>query len=175
NNFDWSGWDDSDDALKELEPIRIALLADRLPPESRMAHFFLPTGPLQEVSISSGWGDEFIDLANRFDAALIANDCNCFQNPQGNDIQFEYVDSMSDYAEIYLGKCSSCGQEWLRYFYEDEGFTSSGRSYVGAISADQAKNLDKEQAKSILNSLAWHWYGGSYYDGKVGRSSSTIL
>lgn len=31
---------------------------------------FLPTGPLQETSISSGWADEFLTLATRFDNAL---------------------------------------------------------------------------------------------------------
>jgi hypothetical protein len=31
---------------------------------------FAPTGPVQEVSVSSGWGDEFLILANEFDAAL---------------------------------------------------------------------------------------------------------
>ena len=30
---------------------------------------FLPTGPLQETSISSGWGDRFLELASRFDHA----------------------------------------------------------------------------------------------------------
>ena len=34
-----------------------------------MAVLFLPTGPIQEVSLSSGWGDEFVALADRFDAA----------------------------------------------------------------------------------------------------------
>ena len=28
------------------------------------------TGPMQEVSLSSGWGDTFIDLANQFDDAM---------------------------------------------------------------------------------------------------------
>ena len=28
---------------------------------------FLPTGPIQEVSLSSGWGDAFVALADRFD------------------------------------------------------------------------------------------------------------
>jgi hypothetical protein len=31
---------------------------------------FAPTGPIQEVSISSGWGNEFLDLAERFDRAV---------------------------------------------------------------------------------------------------------
>ena len=30
---------------------------------------FLPTRPVQEVGLSSGWGDEFLELASRFDRA----------------------------------------------------------------------------------------------------------
>jgi hypothetical protein len=29
-----------------------------------------PTGSLQEISISSGWGDEFLEIAARFDRAV---------------------------------------------------------------------------------------------------------
>jgi hypothetical protein len=38
--------------------------------EWRLAQYlFLPTGPLQETAISSGWGDEFLELAERADEA----------------------------------------------------------------------------------------------------------
>ena len=37
------------------------------------AALFLPTGPIQEVSLSSGWGDEFVALADRFDLAAVAH------------------------------------------------------------------------------------------------------
>jgi len=33
------------------------------------AILFLPTGPIQEVSLSSGWGNELVALADRFDRA----------------------------------------------------------------------------------------------------------
>jgi hypothetical protein len=35
-----------------------------------MEVLFAPTGPIQEVSISSGWGEAFLSLAERFDAAM---------------------------------------------------------------------------------------------------------
>ena len=35
-----------------------------------MQVLFAPTGPVQEVSISSGWGEEFLTLASRFDTEL---------------------------------------------------------------------------------------------------------
>jgi hypothetical protein len=31
---------------------------------------FLPTGPLQEISLSSGWSAEFLRLAERFDTEI---------------------------------------------------------------------------------------------------------
>ena len=36
----------------------------------RLETLFAPTGPLQEVSVSSGWGEEFLNMARRFDAAM---------------------------------------------------------------------------------------------------------
>jgi hypothetical protein len=35
-----------------------------------LAHLFAPTGPIQEVSVSSGWGDRFLALAERLDEEL---------------------------------------------------------------------------------------------------------
>jgi len=35
-----------------------------------MSVLFAPTGPIQEVSLSSGWGQGFLKLAEDFDAAV---------------------------------------------------------------------------------------------------------
>jgi hypothetical protein len=39
-------------------------------PGAAISFLILPTGPLQELSLDSGWGDEFVALAARIDAAL---------------------------------------------------------------------------------------------------------
>ena len=39
-----------------------------------MEVLFAPTGPIQEVSLSSGWGKEFLALSERFDDAMAAAD-----------------------------------------------------------------------------------------------------
>src|SRR5437660_466152 len=70
NNFDWSGWEDADAALREMDGLIAALEAGRRPNPHAVSVLFAPTGPIQEVSLSSGWGDEFLALANRCDAAL---------------------------------------------------------------------------------------------------------
>lgn len=67
NDFSWTSFVDQELALFELDTLIDALRMNRLPVGAEV--LFLPTGPLQELAISSGWGDEFIDLANRFDAA----------------------------------------------------------------------------------------------------------
>jgi hypothetical protein len=49
---------------------QIAVLeAGQLPHKLELAVLFAPTGPMQEVSLSSGWAQEFLALAARFDAA----------------------------------------------------------------------------------------------------------
>jgi hypothetical protein len=79
-----------------------------------------------------------------------------------------------NYAEIKLMICSNCGQTWLRYFYEIEAFTASGRWYLGAISDEQASQLTVINAKATLESLSWYFYGGSYYRGRSGKTSGRI-
>lgn len=69
NDFSWSGWEDTADALKEIDGV-LARLRSNVVGGFYCSVLFAPTGPIQEVSLSSGWGDEFIDLANRFDEAM---------------------------------------------------------------------------------------------------------
>lgn len=70
NHFDWSAWDSFADAERELSDHIAALEAGELPNKLALSVLFAPTGPIQEVSLSSGWGAEYLDLARRFDAAL---------------------------------------------------------------------------------------------------------
>jgi hypothetical protein len=70
NNFDWSCWKDADAALQEIDAL-IESVANRAEVDTLpLRVLFAPTGPLQEVSVHSGWGDAFLALAERFDAAL---------------------------------------------------------------------------------------------------------
>jgi hypothetical protein len=63
-DFSWSSWSDGDEALEEIDGL-IRRVEYGLFPE--MAVLFAPTGPIQELSLGSGWGDEFVKLAARFD------------------------------------------------------------------------------------------------------------
>ena len=80
-----------------------------------------------------------------------------------------------NFAEVSLLICSLCGQHWLRYFYEVEAFTASGRWYLGAIHAEQAARLTAEEAKATLENLSWYFYGGSYFGGRSGKTSGRIV
>ena len=63
NDFAWTGWNSAEDALRDLDPLIAALNGGETPDRARMQFLFAPTGPLQELSISSGWDVEFLDLA----------------------------------------------------------------------------------------------------------------
>jgi hypothetical protein len=64
---DWAGYRDQDELLADLRDHASRLRSgdtSRLP-ELRV--LFLPTGPLQDISVDSGWADKYMRLAGRFD------------------------------------------------------------------------------------------------------------
>jgi hypothetical protein len=69
NDFAWSSWEDAGAALREVDRLIAALEAGSLPPRLELSVLFAPTGPIQEVSLSSGWAEEFLALAARCDRA----------------------------------------------------------------------------------------------------------
>jgi len=69
NDFSWSSWEGEEASTKEIDALIHSLQAGRLPPRPDLDVLFVVTGPIQEVSLSSGWGWEFIALAERFDRA----------------------------------------------------------------------------------------------------------
>lgn len=73
NDFSWSGWENAEEAVGEVDMI-LKEIQDGKPPGPYANVLFLPTGPLQETSLSSGWGDEFVALADRFDQAMEAEE-----------------------------------------------------------------------------------------------------
>ena len=69
NDFAWSQWDDAPTAVAEIDSHVGAIERDDLSGLSDVALLFAPTGAIQEVAESSGWGAEFLALAARFDKA----------------------------------------------------------------------------------------------------------
>ena len=70
NDFCWSTWESAADALAETDRFISAIESDRPFDHSQLSILFAPTADIQEVSVSSGWGDTFCNVAARFDAAL---------------------------------------------------------------------------------------------------------
>lgn len=179
NDFVWSSWQDRADALREIDEILSALHDGVMPNALTLQVLFAPTGPIQEVSLSSGWGNDFLELARRFDDAIsgdemdekehhgILKTCGCVAAMPEHLTQAKELGMDSRFAEVSILVCGECGQHWVRYFCEEEAFTGSGRWYLGAITPEQFSTLTVEEAKSILERLDWYYRGGSYYDGKV--------
>ncbi len=67
NDFSWSSWADGEAACHELYGLVRRVEAFEFP--SALCVIFAPTGPLQELAIASGWGNESPALAERFDRA----------------------------------------------------------------------------------------------------------
>jgi hypothetical protein len=74
NDFTWSSWRDAEHALAEVDGHLTRLRAGGALGTRTVAIVFLPTGPLQEVAVNSGWGDAFLELADRFDALAALDD-----------------------------------------------------------------------------------------------------
>src|SRR6476620_7083614 len=69
NDFAWSSWNDQQAALAEIDSLIADVRCGRLS-KMTLDVLFLPTGPIQEVSVSRGWGQEFVEIASRYDAAV---------------------------------------------------------------------------------------------------------
>ena len=70
NDFIWSYWDSATDALREFDAFITQIESGDTSRRSDLELLCAPTGSIQEVSISSGWGQEFLALSARFDAVI---------------------------------------------------------------------------------------------------------
>lgn len=71
------------------------------------------------------------------------------------------------FGEVSILTCRRCGRRWLRYAWECEGFTASGRWGVGSVSPDVAASATAGTALATLEALAWYFVGGSYFGSGV--------
>jgi hypothetical protein len=70
NDFSRSDWKDETEALSEIDALIAQLRGGSVPGRLALQVLFAPTGPVQEVSVKSGWGKDFLSLARRFDTEL---------------------------------------------------------------------------------------------------------
>lgn len=173
NDFSWSGWDDVWEAVQEIDLIIDAVESGRS--LTAGAFMFLPAGPLQELSLSSGWGNEFITLADRYDAACGgAETCSCLDSPS-KALELERTLGMDErFGEVTVLRCLRCRRPWLRYHYENEAFSRSGRWFLGRIEPSEVDGISADVARSFFAQMPWYFFGGSYYDGREGRTSGPL-
>jgi hypothetical protein len=69
------------------------------------------------------------------------------------------------FAEVRIDQCVTCGQRWLHYAVEYEGFSRSGRWARGPIDAADAATIAPEATSEYLARLPFYVFGGSYFDG----------
>jgi hypothetical protein len=67
NDFSWSSWGNAEVAVAEIDDLLRELRTGEMP---ELSALFAPSGPIQEVSASSGWGDRFLELSGRLDREL---------------------------------------------------------------------------------------------------------
>ena len=67
NDFAWSSWKDQASALAEIDQHLQWIRKGAVP---NLSLLVAPTGPAQEVSLSSGWGDEFLRVAESIELEL---------------------------------------------------------------------------------------------------------
>jgi hypothetical protein len=101
--------------------------------------------------------------------------CACLDAPSRDLIFLGKLGSDRAYAEVTVLLCPTCGRTWLRYFFELEAFTASGRWYLAPIEIAQVQALAAEEARAFFAGLDWYFYGGSYYHGKTGTTSGPLL
>lgn len=79
------------------------------------------------------------------------------------------------FADVEVVDCAACGRTWLVYRWEVEGIPRSGRWYAGVVSPDVVTRVAPEAAPHVLESLAWHLCGGTYFGGAVSRRAGRLL
>ena len=70
NNFSWSSFGSAESALKEIDAWIDRVSIDATSDMHELRLLFSATGPIQEVTLSSGWGEAFLELADQFDDAM---------------------------------------------------------------------------------------------------------
>ena len=130
NDFSLSSWNDAREANAEIERqlqrIEQADYSDLL----NLRVLYAPTGPIQEVSVSSGWGNEFLAVAERFDNEIKRLE-QCMQ-------QFKWaLQALAQPAEVQLSlfpefvckpdELALDFDNWLKWFVSNQVEADLGR------------------------------------------------
>jgi hypothetical protein len=70
NDFSWSYWRNADEARADIDHLVAILESGQMPPRQNIEVLCVVTGPICEVSVSSGWGPEYLALSETMDKTV---------------------------------------------------------------------------------------------------------
>jgi hypothetical protein len=71
-NLTWSTFDSKNDLIFEIDAHIQKLKLRDFSKVKDLILLFAPTSDFQEISLSSGWGNRYLDISERFDTAIEA-------------------------------------------------------------------------------------------------------
>lgn len=84
-------------------------------------------------------------------------------------------ETLGRFGEVTIERCNTCGSVWLRYVIEYEAHARSGRWFRGLVGEEVARAITPERAVAVLESLPWHFHGGSYFETPGARATGSRL
>ena len=69
-NLLWTHYDSKEEVIDELERHIMLLQKEDFSKINELILLFAPTSDLQELSISNGWGKQFVEIAEKFDKII---------------------------------------------------------------------------------------------------------
>ncbi|MDR1773682.1 MAG: hypothetical protein LBR30_02280 [Clostridioides sp.] len=70
SDFSWSEYDSKEDAVEEMQNILESVESGDYSVLRRLRTLLLPTGSIQEISIDSGWAQEYIIIGSRMEKLI---------------------------------------------------------------------------------------------------------
>jgi hypothetical protein len=67
------------------------------------------------------------------------------------------------YADVTTFKCGRCNRRWLRYQFENEEISQSGRWTEALIAEATLIHINPENAEKFIEVQDWYIFGGSYH------------
>ena len=66
----WSKYENANEAIEELKLLETDIINNDKNSIDKLLYLLSPTASLQEISIDSGWGNEYLDIAEKLETAL---------------------------------------------------------------------------------------------------------
>lgn len=101
--------------------------------------------------------------------------CKCENDP------IPYLELKKDlgmdsiFGEVSINDCRECDETWLVYRYQLEGVSRSGRWYALKIEEMLAADTDADGAFALFAAAEEYLAGGSYFEGRIFRTSGAVM